>query len=502
MSTATLFYTELKKYSQSIGSLPVLLGVSGGVDSMVLMHLAHNFGVSAIVAHVNYHMRQPDSDLDARLVESEARKYGFKVHVANASPEMLKSGNFQDNAREFRHTFFQKVAAKEHCSAILLGHHREDQIETIMQKWFRGAGLHALSGMSVYDSESAIMRPLLNISKTEIHQYATENNISFREDSSNRSNNYARNWLRNTFFNKLERFFPGWQKNVLDSAERASTYDEITRALVDKFAAASGMEITLSDLQAFSQSAQMLLISTWLKKNDIAFSAGQLDMIVRLIETNPGAKVPINNGFAIWRNRSNLQLKRSSLESDSRNDSTLTHLNSKTENKPAQEEGEDAVNDENRDLTQGTSSTIGNGLIRNHKVQICQYENASIDMHKYSFEAKFLTKEEECKFGDGKLYLCSELISYPITVRRWESGDRLNPFGMTGSMLVSDLLTNRKIVSAQKKEANVLVSFDARICAVIFPHPTERGDVGCIDNEFRLKTPYQSRLELTINYTV
>ncbi|MCH8494988.1 MAG: tRNA lysidine(34) synthetase TilS [Balneolales bacterium] len=501
MSIATLFYAELEKYSQSIGNRPVLLGVSGGVDSMVLMNLVHKAGISAVIAHVNYHMRPPDSDLDAQLVESEASKYGFNVHIANASPELLTSGNFQDNAREFRHAFFREVADKENCSAILLAHHREDQLETIMQKWFRGAGLQALSGMSVFDQGSTIFRPLLHVSKVDILKFATENNITFREDSSNKSNSYARNWLRNSFFEEIERFFPGWQQNVLENAERASSYDEISGVLVDKFADESGKEIHLSELQVLSQAAQRLLISTWLKKNGITFSTGQLDSIVRLIYSNTGSKVPIMEGVVVWRNRSNLQLKRTSIEPDFQ---FSTHFITDTQKESPQEDGRFVADDKNleSEFPQERSSTIGNQLTRSDEMLIRQNENTTIDTRRYSIEAKFISAEEECAFRGGNLYLCSESISFPLTVRRWEPGDRLIPFGMKGSMLVSDLLTNRKIASAQKKEAIVLVAFDARICAVIFPHPTERGDAGCIDNAYRLKSTHENRLELTINYSI
>ncbi len=215
-----------------------VLGVSGGVDSMVLMYLLNKLGFESIPVHVNYHKRGAESDKDQFLVEKIAREYGLKLHVHTVLPEDAE-GNFQEWARKQRYRVFREIRVVNRAAGIIVAHHMDDQIETILQKILRGSGMDSWQGMSEFDGE--VLRPLLTVSRSDIMQYAEENGIQFRHDQSNFESGYARNFIRNEWMPSMDKLFPGWRSSIMKIPEKAALFDESVTILASQIQESPGI---------------------------------------------------------------------------------------------------------------------------------------------------------------------------------------------------------------------------------------------------------------------
>lgn len=172
-------------------SEPLVVAVSGGLDSVVLLHLLHEAGYHGVVAHVNYGFRGAESDADEALVCRLAEQWGWDLRVAHP---LVPAGNRQDVARKLRYAFFEDVRAEIGSNAIVLAHHEDDQVETIVLKVLRGARLDACHGMK--PKRGYLVRPILHVSKSDLIVYAATHNLTWRDDASNADRGYLRNQIR------------------------------------------------------------------------------------------------------------------------------------------------------------------------------------------------------------------------------------------------------------------------------------------------------------------
>jgi tRNA(Ile)-lysidine synthase len=199
----------------------LVVGVSAGVDSMVLLHLLNacrqTFNLSLIVAYVNHGIRPKEPEKEADLVQKECERLHlpFEYGVFNAK-EFQRVGKFslQEAARRLRFHFFEQIVQKYDAQKIALGHHADDQIETVLLRLMRGAGLQGLKGMLPI-REGKVIRPLLEVWRHEIELFAIKNNIPFLIDSSNLKKDYLRNRLRLSLIPLLEKEYQPNLKEVL-----------------------------------------------------------------------------------------------------------------------------------------------------------------------------------------------------------------------------------------------------------------------------------------------
>lgn len=200
---------------QNLRSKNVFLACSGGVDSMVLLHLLKSLKVNLTVVHVNYQLRSEESNLDATIVESVCSELNipFEIRVVDLKKKLENGGNLQDEARKVRYAWFNEILAKDENNRIALAHHQDDQVETFLMNLARKSGIIGLACMK--QEHNRIVRPLLDFSKAEILKYASNHNVQWREDRSNSSNNYTRNRLRNEFIPFLKTEIPSFHSSVL-----------------------------------------------------------------------------------------------------------------------------------------------------------------------------------------------------------------------------------------------------------------------------------------------
>lgn len=197
-----------------------LLACSGGQDSVVLAHLAHRQGLPFALAHVNYRLRGPESDMDEIFVRELAAQFGVAFHVSH--PVIDKQAGVQEQARHARYAFFAQLLQEHGYAGILTAHHAQDQAETILMNLLRGTGLRGLRGMLAYSPERKLARPLLHVAKADIEAFAQAQNLRWREDGSNAGDAYTRNRLRHHLLPVLQQLQPGWEANLLSTATQAT----------------------------------------------------------------------------------------------------------------------------------------------------------------------------------------------------------------------------------------------------------------------------------------
>ncbi|EJL72110.1 tRNA lysidine(34) synthetase TilS [Chryseobacterium populi] len=224
---------SLKKQLKNLVGTPenhtYLLAVSGGVDSMVLASLFNDSKLHFHIAHINYKLRGEDSDSDQKIVQDFCEKKHIPFHLYVVSGRDQKPENsIQLWARELRYNFFKQIREKEKLEFLVTAHHLNDQLETFIINLSKASGINGLSGIPANDNH--ILRPLLPFSKEEIYTFAKENNIEFREDLSNKKNDYLRNKIRNEIVPKLLET----NDHFLENFKKSSSYLNQTKDFVQK----------------------------------------------------------------------------------------------------------------------------------------------------------------------------------------------------------------------------------------------------------------------------
>lgn len=225
----------------------ILVAVSGGVDSIVLLHLLHQLALERdwklTIAHFNHKLRGRESDADERFVRSIAKKLRIPIFVARGDVKghAGKTGqSIEMAARELRHDFFAKVARVEKIKSIALAHNADDQIELFFLRLLRGTSVEGLSGMrwrsaSPRDKKIQLVRPLLETSRNEIESFARENKLCWREDTSNKSVDFLRNRVRHELIPLLEKKYqPGLRRSISRLMQLLAAEGEVVGDLAAK----------------------------------------------------------------------------------------------------------------------------------------------------------------------------------------------------------------------------------------------------------------------------
>ncbi|MBT8184301.1 MAG: tRNA lysidine(34) synthetase TilS, partial [Eudoraea sp.] len=209
----------------------MLLACSGGVDSVVLVHLCESIKLNYAIAHCNFRLRGEESDKDEKLVEELANKFGVEYHVTHFDTIGYVNKNkvsVQMAARELRYAWFAELMAEKHYDYVVTAHHADDTLETFIINLSRGTGIEGLMGIPA--SSSTVMRPLLIFSRKDILDYAREKNIIWREDPSNEDLKYLRNKIRHQIVPVLKELHPTFDKNFAKTLEHLAG----TSSLVDQ----------------------------------------------------------------------------------------------------------------------------------------------------------------------------------------------------------------------------------------------------------------------------
>ena len=398
----------------------LILALSGGIDSMVLADLFMKTKANFVVAHCNFHLRSEESDGDEKFVRDFAEKHGIQCFVKHFETEKYAEENgisIEMAARDLRYAWFEELRQQLGYDKTAVAHHADDQAETFFINLLRGAGLRGLKGM--LPQNGVIIRPLLWASRGQIHQYAVENQILWREDHTNAENVYLRNKIRNQLLPAFDELHPEARQGLYKSLEHLASENELYRELLKE---------KLSKIVAHDDGVQKAkvpelvegpisfqLLFEWLRQYN--FNTDQCRFIYEAMETGIGNKYySPTHQLVIGRNE--LQL---------------------SEIKP--------VDDEEIQIEMGEEEIVSPIHLR-----FSQFEkNADFNIDK-SPEVAMLDADK---------------IHFPLTLRHWRHGDRFHPLGMNGSKLLSDFFVDQKFTEVQKKNVFLLVSVENQILWVV-----------------------------------
>jgi tRNA(Ile)-lysidine synthase len=408
----------------------LLLAVSGGIDSVVLCELCRQSGYSFTIAHCNFQLRGEESERDERFVKELGNKYDVKVWIRKFDTEKYATDrkvSMQVAARELRYEWFEYLITTEKTADhILTAHHGDDNAETVLMNFSRGTGLHGLTGIPA--SSGHIRRPLLEFSRKDIVDFATENKLAFVEDSSNQSSKYTRNLFRNEIIPLIEKVYPQVKENLQDNIRRFTEIEKLyqfaTGELIKKLSKKKGNEVHIPVKQLLSYQNRALIFEII---TAYGFTERQVDEVLKLAESDSGKYVqsPANN-FRIIRHRHWFIIS------------------------PVQSE---------------ESSTIV--IDEKDKAVLFSLGNLELSTLPGQLPATFSTVSNKIASLDAKG------LNFPLLLRKWKQGDYFYPLGMKKKKKLSRFFIDQKLSKTEKEKAWV-VEMNKKIIWVVGMRIDER----------------------------
>jgi len=438
----------LEDFKKFIGSLNLPyakfgVAVSGGIDSSVLCDLCAMAKIPFFLVHCNFKLRAEESDRDEQFVRSLAKKYNVEILIKEFDTEKYsfeKKCSVQVAARELRYQWFTDLHQQDNNIYVLLAHHANDDIETLMMNFFRGTGLEGLTGMPSIISYNFCLRPLLNNTRYQIETFAKEHNLEWVEDSSNQSSKYTRNFFRNELMPMLKRVYPNVEENLLDNISRFKKINTLYKIGVDKLKKeicenkAPDVIIPVHRLKAYQNTSLIYEIL-----REYAFGEKQVDEISKLLNSESGKYIE-NEFYQIIRHRKNL-------------------------------------------IITPKFSDKGNAFVIEKDAQTTRLGNISLKLQFYSFDNFKLNKSENVAQVDATL------ISFPLLIRKWVRGDYFYPLGLRKKKKLSRFFIDQKL-SLPDKEKIWVIESGKRIIWVAGLR---------IDDRFKITGSTKEVLELSIS---
>lgn len=274
---------------------------------MVLLSVLHRLNFKVEVLHVNYQLRENDSDLDEQFVRDFCEKNDIPFHLKKVE---YSEGNIQSWARNERYDWFQLILNDSEENFVVLAHHSDDQVETFFLNLARGGGLMGLSGM--LENHNRIIRPLLPFSKQEIVQYANENKVDWREDVSNQSLKYSRNKLRNEILPSLQSDFPNLNHSVLTLVD---VFQRNQSEIAEKMSPFVN-RLKKNEIVSLEEIKQWYSFDWAEVFRQLKIPISQLEEIQKIIELEKGKFIEVNHSdySAIVREESGISLRKKTLK--------------------------------------------------------------------------------------------------------------------------------------------------------------------------------------------
>jgi tRNA(Ile)-lysidine synthase len=254
-----------------------LIGVSGGRDSVALLHWLVAMGYRhLIVCHLDHRLRGRSAKADAHFVEKLADEHGVGFEVDAVDVRGLATRrkiSIELAGRIARYEFFARIARRKRCRTIFLGHHADDFVETFLINLFRGTGPRGLSGMReissrrIGDMELTIVRPFLSVWRKDLDRYIRQHGLNFREDASNRDRSALRNRIRHDVIPYLEKIFG---RNIRSSIWRAATIMAEEEAFFDELLPATLTQLEVKQLRLMPLTLQRRAVHDWLRVHKIS----------------------------------------------------------------------------------------------------------------------------------------------------------------------------------------------------------------------------------------
>jgi tRNA(Ile)-lysidine synthetase-like protein len=274
---------------------PVILAVSGGVDSMVLFSLLKNCEYKIVVAHINHHKRK-ESDIEEIFIRS-LKNDNIIVEVYDYYYE---KDNFQADAHNKRYEFFYKLYKKYNASAIITAHHYIDNLETILMNIIKGSNLYGYAGIKEISNykDATLIRPLIRCDKNDIYNYAKENNITYFEDSSNQEDNYLRNRIRHHIIGNLQLENPNLASSISNYSNQIFEAFDYIRSSSINYLEKNNYKIEISTFNNLALIIKKDIINYICDDLGINSSENKINDILSLIENpKPNLSYSLNDKY-------------------------------------------------------------------------------------------------------------------------------------------------------------------------------------------------------------
>ncbi len=301
-----------------------LIGVSGGRDSVALLHALHGLGYrKLVVCHVNHGLRGRASAQDAVFVKKLALRLGLEFEGHKADVPVLareRKASIETVAREVRLEFFAAMARRHRCPRVLLAHHSEDQAETVLMRVLRGTGIGGLAGMAeetaltVGKMKLMLLRPMLRVRRKEIDAYVMAAGIAFREDATNADSKATRNRVRNDLLPLVSKMLGQDVSPMLARLARIARRDddllsELSKALAAEVMDADGGLVLTEGFKAAHGALQHRVMLGWLQKNEVpGLTHEVVEAAVRLVAQREPARINLPGGQQVRRKSGRLMI--------------------------------------------------------------------------------------------------------------------------------------------------------------------------------------------------
>ncbi len=397
----------------------VLLAVSGGMDSSVMAELFHRANFKFAIAHCNFQLRGKESDGDEQFVKSLAKKYGVRFFTKRFNTKEAAAENkisIQMAARELRYHWFEKLVEKEGYACVATAHHLSDSVETFFINLLRGTGIEGITGIE--GKNKFIIRPLLFATRDEIEKFAMINTIGYREDSSNRSDDYLRNKIRHHLIPVFKTFNLNFEEvmanNMLHFGFAADLFRQQVTGLSAKYLKKGKDFLSISMKSLRKQDDADQLLYEILRPFGFNFSQC-VEMIDDESETKSG-RLFLADYFRAVRDRQRIIIDIIPLK------------------------------------------TAGEFVVQKAKKK-------TVTPH-FNLHTTLATKGRNGAFPPDQAghWLDADLLKFPITLRKWENGDFFYPLGMKGRKKLSDFFIDKKLSIFDKENTFVLVSGSEIVC--------------------------------------
>ncbi|MGC4041855.1 MAG: tRNA lysidine(34) synthetase TilS [Flavobacterium sp.] len=415
------FQKHIKTNFPFLNGRKLLLATSGGIDSMVLLHLCHYSGLDIRAAHCNFQLRGNESDEDEQFVKSECEKLGVLFFVNHFETKKFSEEqrlSIQVVARNLRYDWFQTLLINNDYDYILTAHHLDDSLETFLINFTRGSGLEGLAGIPQQNGN--VIRPLLPFSRNDIETFAKENAIFWREDSSNSSDKYFRNKLRHDVIPVLKELNPG----LLDSFENTVSHikqaltmvDDASRIVYRKVVADVNFQKRINLKELMQLPNYHAYLYEWLE----SFGFTDWDSINDLVTAQSGKQI-FSKNHIVLKDRDELIIYQ----------------------KPKDE-------------------AAGHYLVEKGQKDV-----------KVPLKLEFSKADGISVQTTNAIFVDEEKLVFPLQVRKWQQGDWFQPFGMNGKKKLSKFFKDEKLSLIDKSQIWLLCS-DDQIVWVIGKRQDER----------------------------
>lgn len=402
------FKNHINKQLPFLEKSKLIIAISGGVDSVVLAHLCKALNFNFALAHCNFNLRGEESNADEEFVLELAEELDVEVFIQNFDTQVYADQNKQSiqmAARELRYDWFTELAEQLKFDSILTAHHADDNLETFLINFTRGTGLNGLTGIPMLNDN--IVRPLLPFSREQIEHYAKEQNISWREDSSNSSRKYLRNKLRHEVVPILKEINP----QLLDSFQNTLENLNDTADIVEE------------SLNAVAKRA-----ITKIDDNGVTYKVAEFKKV-----NNPKAylfEMFKDYGFTEWNDIVHLLDAQSGKQVFSNSHRLIKH----------------------RDVLILTNC---------HSEQSVESFDVSKDIKSINTPIGILFFDEADAIKESSkntIFVDKDKLKYPLELRLWKEGDYFYPSGMNGKKKISKYLKDEKLSLVEKENTWLLTS--------------------------------------------